>query len=96
MRTRPPPGPRKKVTAFVAVMILWALVAVLIRHQNVKLSYQVAQKRLELKQLQETQAREQTRLERLKSPARLEKLAKGKFDLASPRKDQVVVLADEE
>lgn len=79
----------------VAVFLtFWGLAVVWIRHETVKTSFDVGQSRVELQRLQEDNVRLRSRLEQLKSPARLERLAKEVFHFGPPNKDQVISITE--
>jgi len=73
-------------------LVVFAVGTVWLRLAVVRTSYEITQSEHQIKNLREEREKDELKLASLKSPRRLEGLAKAKFNLSPPRADQVVHL----
>ena len=76
----------------IPVLILMAIGTVWLRLSIVRTSYAINQAEKSIRRLRQDRDRAALRYESLKSPRRLEALARTKFNLTQPRSEQVVHL----
>jgi len=74
------------------VFLLMTIMSVWVRLSVVKTTYDVSQSDRALRSLQQDREQIELRVAGLKSPRRLEVLARSKFALTQPRADQVIYL----
>lgn len=81
-----------------AVLVSLFLVAILsvtwVRLQIVTLGFSITEKSKEERQLQEENNKLRLQIAALKSPARLQKLASERFGLATPKNNQLIIIAN--
>ncbi|HAR43425.1 MAG TPA: hypothetical protein DCS07_12475 [Bdellovibrionales bacterium] len=77
----------------IPVLIIMATGTVWLRLSIIGTTYDINQAEKILRQLQKDRQQLELKLASLRSPRRLEALAKSKFDLKQPRSDQIIHLA---
>jgi len=77
---------------FFPLIVLFSIVTVWLRLEVVDTSYAISKTEATIRTLEEERKRSELKLSSLRSPKRLEALAKGKFNLRQPNADQVVHL----
>jgi len=76
----------------IPVLIIMATGTVWLRLSIIGTTYDINQAEKTLRQLQKDRQQLELKLASLRSPRRLEALARSKFDLAQPRSDQIIHL----
>lgn len=89
------PQLKYSVFLFVAFVLMVVAITYVWSHlQMTKLSYQIAEEMASKEQLLEDQRKLKLELATLKSPQRIEAIAKSSLNLSYPEKEQVIVIKD--
>lgn len=90
-----PPRIKFSIFLFVAFVLMAVAITYIWSHvQMTKLEYQVAEEMARREQLLEEQRKMKLEFATLKSPRRIEAIAKSSLNLSYPERDQVIVLRD--
>jgi cell division protein FtsL len=76
----------------VPVLVIMAIGTVWLRLSIIRMTYSVSQTDRMIRNLQHERDQADLKLSSMRSPRRLEALARGKFGLSQPRADQVVYI----
>ncbi|MEK6706865.1 MAG: hypothetical protein AABZ06_13865 [Bdellovibrionota bacterium] len=76
----------------IPIAILMAIVTIWLRLSVIRTTYSINQTTITVKQLQQEKEQQELRYTALRSPRRLEILARTKFGLSQPRSDQMIYL----
>lgn len=82
------------VAILIAMGILFSLAYVWIRIQAIQLGYEVSRVRKEVSDLSEQKSRLEAEVETLKSPTRIEVIAREKYGMRLPLTNEVVVVGE--
>ncbi len=74
------------------MLVVMAIGTVWLRLHVVRTTYEITQLDRMIRNLHQEREREELKLAGLRSPRRLESIARGKFQLEKPRQDQVIYL----
>lgn len=82
----------KHLSSLFAIGVVFALIFVWVRIQVIQLGYEVSKLRKETRDLIEQKNLLRSEVEALKSPTRIEAIAREKFGMRLPRGDEIVIV----
>lgn len=97
MKTNTPKNIRKLKAAGIWIVLMFIFMTELLfytwsRVQCVQLGYEISKETDNIQDLTAVQNSLKIEIARLKSPERIEKIAKNRFDLSTPRPEQVIMI----